>query len=1198
MKPSPANKEKRSRLIRPMALLAAVVSVGALYLGLFPSQQRMKALAEQGKSDALSIPYLQLLLRTHPGDSSLRMALAHKLAALGKWNDARNILDPILKQSGKEGVQARLAMLEIDFSLANTLPKDSWERNQVLALAARQIESLGKGALETVALVRIAEISLAVNRPDMAATLYMKLASIDSVKRQTWLDLAAKAYLASGAPTRAGYAYQAVAASSPNDVAIQRKYTLLALDAFLAGNAGKEALHLAEASVPRLGSDREFMQRVVAIALLQNDIARAQQLGRQLVSLAPDEPLILKQQVDVELAAKDLAAALSLARRLVALDPSDIEQRIRLARIAEWSIQQEIALEQWAWLARRDSAGEAMDNALRLASGRNEDALWLELAALRAQLRPLKPQELAALAAVQIRNKEVKQLLGFLQGYVERYPAQREVWETLAKTQEQQGDLTAAVATWQRMGPHLIRPVEAAGHQAELLLKDGKVNDALTVLRAVRTQATVGDSYYWQTYGDLAWDSEQKTEALAAYRTLWEANAGDVRVAERLIQLYLSTGEARLAIATARQAYLRFSGEPRWLLLAMDAASQAALWEDLQELGTAAKSEEKKFANSEMYWLLQAHVANHFERRQEARSAYKRALALNPASVSVRVNLLWFEINGDDKQQLGERLRQWRGDALAEPAYWGAYAAGLLLLRRTDESLPWFERQARVKPDDYLWLLSYADALTQTGRADQAWRLRRHVFLRLRPRLSDQEQALKPSDKSLQLAYASLVRDFDGAPAGDRVLQKLLARGFNDADVHELLVASYLTQEKYESARYWLLNAHAERHKLPDWQSLAVALAQNDRAAIEQILKQKDSMISTPDRVTALRRLGRNEQALVLAEAALLEPDGHDNEVLQQHRDQLALQLSRRFEFKLEERRFGNLKIDGSRLAGSFPLSGGRATVQLAHNRLSSSSNELSVTGFQNENDISVMADLLVKDDPMRFSLGVNQRSDKTLPYGRYEWTHRLAKTVSTRLEASVNGLTDETTALRAIGAKDKLAVGVSVNLTDSEYARVELAGQHFHTRSGATLGSGYRVEGELGSTIFKKIPIWQVRLSGSLEKNRLTDRLPAELLGSALAPSASVDSVLSRRFSTLGVGTTIGFGHKDGLERSPYGLIDAWVGRQWPGNDFAYNLRISMGRPIFGPDQLSVEGFYTNVQAEQSGSANRGIGVMYRYQF
>ena len=143
---------------------------------------------------------------------------------------------------------------------------------------------------------------------------------------------------------------------------------------------------------------------------------------------------------------------------------------------------------------------------------------------------------------------------------------------------------------------------------------------------------------------------------------------------------------------------------------------------------------------------------------------------------------------------------------------------------------------------------------------------------------------------------------------------------------------------------------------------------------------------------------------------------------------------------------------------------------------------------------------------------------------------------------------------MRAVGKKDKLSFGISGNPSPMTNARFELAGQRFHTRKGDALGSGVHVEGELGATLLQGSPLWQVRLSGSADQNHLAENLPPGLAGTVLSSFSTVESLIPKRFSTLGTGSTLRFGKSEGPERGSNGFIDVWAGRQWPAKEIAYS--------------------------------------------
>lgn len=754
--------------------------------------------------------------------------------------------------------------------------------------------------------------------------------------------------------------------------------------------------------------------------------------------------------------------------------------------------------------------------------------------------------------------------------------------------------LAAALAN---AAPQPVGTVESALRQAELLLQTNKNDEALQVLRSARMHAGPDDAVYWQLYGDQAWERQSRPEALSAYQAARKAGSDNAQVLERLIQHYNANGEPQLAIAVGQQAYQRLA-EPRWLLLAMDAATQASLWDALSELARQAQADEGKFSDSEMYWLLQALSAHHDADKPRARHAYDRALALNPDSVPTRAQVLWFEIDKGDSQRLAGHLADWQQDAQVESAYWSAYAVALLQLDRVDESLDWYDRQVRHKPDDYLWQLGYFSALARTGQLAPLDRLRGDLLLRLRGNLTILDALPKADARVVLLAYAEMVRNADGPVAGDQVLRDVLARGHADAAVYQMLVASSLAQKNFDAAHDWLLRAEAERQQLPAYQLLAVALAREDSKAIDRVLVLREADLSVPDRVTALRQLERNVLALSLTEKSLLQAQDDATDLLRQHRDQLRVRLASWAEAGYEHRSLSDLKIERSEVAASVADDRGRATLRLAHNTLRSNGGNLSLAGFQSENDLSLLTELLLGKDPVRLTLGVNQRADKSLTYGRLEWSRALGPRLNGRLEVLLNGLTEETSAMRAIGAKNKVSLGLGGSLTDRTYGRLELAAQQFNTRKGDVLGKGYRAEGEIGTAVSSRFPAWQARISGSSEKNQLADRLPAGLVGSVLPPSQVLENVLSRRFSTLGIGSTLRLGQPADGQRRLHGLLDGWIGRQWPANDRAYSLRAAVSIPVVNAGQVRAEAFYTNVQGGVSSQANRGMRIWYRHEF
>lgn len=1186
--------EQRQLISRSLLLASATGLVGIL-LALSPGKQLSIDIAARPQTDALTIAYMRVLLRTHPENQLIRRALARKLTAIGKWSDARSTLAPLAAIPGAEGFDARLALLEIDRSILSQLADADPQRRRIGPAMVKQIQAILDEPAPPAALESLAQAGRELNRPDLTYRALARLADADPAAQERWLAAAARESLASGSPLNAALAYRTIATREGNPAAVQRHYTLLALDTFIAANEGAAALKFAESIAEKYSADMAVMERIVAIAQSQNAVLDAQRIGRRLLALSPDSPPALEKQLDIELAANDLQGGLSLASRLVVLVPT-VQHRTRLAQIAEWNSAQELALTHWTILARLAPTGPAMARALEIAGARGQDGGWLELIGIATRARSLRAEEHEMLLAIAQRTPGSSQLQRYLSAYLSHFAAPLDLWMALIEAHALARDFDAAAATVRSMPAALAGPVESARLEAQLMVRAAQPGDALERLRQVRALASGADIAYWSLLGNLAWESDRRPEAMQAYRAAWDGGADAAAVAERLIEGETASGDYCRVIVLGREAYRRFN-DPRWLLLAMDAASRGNQWADLTELLHVAGGKPSEFEPREMYWLLSAHLAAHDGRNSAARAAYQRALLLNPGAAPVRVALLWFEIDRNELLQLAKLLQLWEHDAVGDPAYWAPFAVGMLRLQRANESLPWFQRQMQRTPDDHAWSLEYAKALEDAGRPAAAMLLRRLTYLKLHPRFEAGTKLGAPLPVQLMLPYALLVREFEGVAAAQAILTGMIERGENPAQAREVMVDAMLAQKNFDSARYWLRRARAEQYTLPAWQYLAVAQYGNDRQEIAAILASPATKLSDLDRIGALRKLGWNEQALALAEKASNQPENVGRQAIADAIAQLRDQQSKRVGMTVERRRIGELDIHQFELQGSVPVAAGRVTVRLADIRLGGTTP--AIPGSAKEEDLAADAELPFGDGDARIILGDNHRRGDSILYARVGWSRPLLPRVGLRINGAVNALSEESALMRAIGKKNSLTGALTFDLDKSRYARIELSGQRYAMRRDAWLGSGYRIEGELGAMAFERDPLLvKVRLSGSWEENRLATRLPDGLNSFLVPQSATVSAVIPARYGWLGVGGTVFFGDQNSLPGHLAGLIDVVVGKQWPEGSSAYSVRGLLSVPLAAHDAVRFEGFRSNVEGVGTKAANRGIRFSYQHRF
>jgi tetratricopeptide (TPR) repeat protein len=1154
---SVANKRPRIFHRTAIAALAGVFLLG--FCLLFINQAQLRTLLGEDKADSLATMYSRILLRMNPDDADLRMNLARRLAHAGHRPEAREVLK-VLLPAEKKDIPAQLLALELDWTDFHALPPEAPGRRAWLDAVIRRIESLAGQPLSLAECSHLADLSGQAGRPEIGARFFAKMAAL------TTDPIAAEGYAKS------------------------------ALDALRAADRGAEALTLAEHYAQTFPGSAILIGLGMDIAAAQNDTQKAREFGRRMVALRPADRAVLDRQIDLELAAGELGVAMDLAAGSVAAAPDCVPCRERLARIAEWRGQPETALEHWSWLALRQGDPRAVPEALRVAQGLYRDDLTLKLLRMQQGSERLAEDRFAMMQTLYARSGDAGAWIGFLEETIKRQPNDYFLWAALAEARSRNGETESAVAAWKTIGDRFGRKAEAARHIAESLWEQGRAEEALTVLRESSAAAGREEKDFWRLYGELAWSLERSEEAKGVYQTLVQSGAGDELSHERLVHLLRDGGDFAGAADVAERSSRRF-GNPRYLLLAMDTALQGKQWQILQDYLRTAEANPDYFAAQESYWLLRAAVAQHQDRIAEAEKFYGAALKVNPGSVSARLGILWLCIDHRVAGTLDRYLQLWEQEAVQSPEFWDAYGAGYVTLKDYRKALPWFHLQKGAHAEDDLWVLSYADVLQQNGQHRPAWRLRRQVLSRLAARMAG-----NPSKDSAALAsaYANLLKETEGAPAHYRLLKASLEKQPHDAVLVGAALSAALADENVEAARFWLLEMQAERQKLPAWQRLTVALAENDKGAIARILAEDGEALSPLDQVQALKRLDRNEEALRVAEAQS-NLQSSQSEALEAERFALTREAASLAGIGWEIKQLGSLDIERELAVASFrPIDNNRLSLRFSHNYLDTSDDHFVAPTHVDEYDFNLKWNTLLWETSVNVMAGANFRDGgRDLPYGRVALEKSLYSWLDMGLEIGVNEVTEDTAALRAVGAKDQVAIQFLFHPTRREYARLRLGGQRYRTRDDIRLGEGYNFEGEIGTNLLLGEPLLQIRLQGQIQANSLPNQVPNSLRNSGmLIGTATPQDIVAPEFQMFGLGfrlATGGFGELPGRFSAN---VDGWLGGLWPSGEFAYRFSGGLGVSPLGSDRLSLEAFYANVQGGLPGQSFQGLQINYRLWF
>ncbi len=1215
----------RLRLISPATTLALAAVIAAALVVLFPQQELLDRVNKARRDDPLTVQYLVNLHRKNPANIDTALLLAGARLSLGEAGEAVRLITPL--ESHADGSVRRRALLVHAEALPEGAPR-----------AAFLATKLGE-AWTREELARIAVYARGTKDADLRRAVYTRIGSLE--KDPAWFERSAREVLGEG-DYRLAAEFWFTACKLARDPTTQKRYFLEGIRTLQSGNLLSEAMAAAESNLGSLSQDEETVLAVVKLALASGrpDIAERWMKrmlwpgsARQPAALLPARPWLERAMgwlvksahaadsaspamrpydervytfaFDVFLANGNLEDAFRVAQAAVAQRPEDLAWREKLARVAEWSKRPAEALEQWLYLAQRAGRDEAWQGVLRLAPGLGADETLFLAMRHKVERKDAQPQELRDFAALYERLGRPREGITW---FAARFAATRQplALELAANLADRAGERDRAIALYEELiallGPNEARLIRTA----TLLVLAGKFHAAHTLLKDHRAQTRPEAGEYWDLLGDLAWrlqDDESATYAYRALSTRAEANAGEL---DRLVTL-LREDHPDEAAKFAEFGFKRFR-TPGLLLSALEIR-----WEK-RDLGSMKRlyagvdaATEKLFDSIPYFYSLRAQYRQAEGDLKSARADLERAIAIAPQNAELKTALAWLLIDSRDLPALRRQLELTARGAEENRDLWSLQAAGWTTLGDARRALPFFARLARDKPDDYLGLMGYADALEQAGQAGESARVRRQAWVVVRklhaegptPGQDAQQQrqlrettarlalSLAPADAALAVIRDFMRRDFAPGLAPD---EKNRA-----AAVKELVLSWAISSEQYSSAKAWLWLQYGRKLAGPGWAEASVALAENDAEAAGKLLAERAESIPRYNRIDLARltRQVRLAQTMAFEEQTRLPDD-----------DQLHLQLA------------DSLLAGANRLVGGATSSTRGVLRSQPHELLA----QVWVTprlrlalewreASQSSTSTLVLASVPARDRETRLTLrqlldtgwveaGIGQREafadQASLRAALFtEWRRGL----STLLSVARNDRTLDSTALAIAGAKDEIGARVTYAFAKREYFAGGLRQMRYHTQNGSPLGSGSALEGEAGHRIRIEYPDLTLRVTAA--NYRFTagsndDARTAQLNPAGVVPGAAFFIPLNSRI--LGAGIGFGESIREGYSRAlrPYGSFSRTVS-SIAGS--GYNALLGAGGSVLGTDQLSV---YWN-RARGGGSSGASIleyGVRYEYLF
>ena len=395
---------------------------------------------------------------------------------------------------------------------------------------------------------------------------------------------------------------------------------------------------------------------------------------------------------------------------------------------------------------------------------------------------------------------------------------------------------------------------------------------------------------------------------------------------------------------------------------------------------------------------------------------------------------------------------------------------------------------------------------------------------------------------------------------------------------------------------------HERRLESPAWQRLAVAMGDNDLPAIREILASSKSALSTGDEILALRKLGHERKAYVLAKNTVDQGNpGSERNIAQEHLISLRNSRPGYYSGLVTQREVGQLDITESGLSLRHTLTAVDLGFEVEYQRNNLNSDQLAIANSI-EDDLAISAHFGNSRRGGSITAGVNINEEDNLNYtsGEYYFRNASGKRELTS-QVTFNEVAESAAELRVGAKQDKAEVAFQTAFGKREFVRLSGNVNELTTRdSDERISRGVGGSIELGTVGSVGSNNWTVGVVASGSRNDREDQLPPSL--SQLSPLSTIDSVLSDESGQLAISAAFfrgGIRSNYPQTASPRYNVSARFGRTWPSNTNALQVQAGAGFRVLGNDELSFQ-LAHDQQGDVflEGQSSSTVGIQYRNHF
>jgi polysaccharide biosynthesis protein PelB len=935
------------------------------------------------------------------------------------------------------------------------------------------------------------------------------------------------------------------------------------------------------------------------------------------------------QASDYELAYKvflangDVAGAERIAHAALDRDPQSTSWRARLAQVAEWNHHPDVALRNYLALAQQRGDAGDWRQVERLAPGLDDQAAMLAVTLYEAGQHPADPKRLDAAVDAYERNADPDAALRFLHARFDG-PLGRAARERYAQVAERKGDDDLALRTWRELERGYGPSADYALRIATLLYARTQFEGALAALRDAQAVAPPGNTDFWRFYAMLGASVQREHEAGAGYRALLAGGHLEPDDIESMIGF---SERSPLDAGRIAEYGYRHGGTVRMLTQALYYYARARAWARGGALLASLSDAQRTEAEQSAAFLL---ARAQFERARGQQAAYgrdlARALALAPDSAEAQTSWLWYLAEHGDDAQLQAALRRYGRDGETDSTLWPPLVAGWLRLGDGRAALHYLRKQGADDARGPLWRLIFADALEQAGRADEAWRIRRQVWLALADRRRAPDAAPLPTAEADELrgrrvALATLFDNGDRARAvliemlradrpddqappdapasGDLALlpperQQAIRRErlLYSAIAREAAVTWAQAQGVPDLERAWLTRLYVVRSTRPVYAEAQLAIDTGDTVTLTRLLDTLPDLIPSQNRIDAQVLTGRLTDAQSTAYDALVRAP-LDDALHAQARERLlsnaqSVTASARYSDQ------GPLRFNEETLTAGVRITPSQS-VQLRYRERDQTADASVLPGVPRHERLldAIYSHQGVADD-QQVTIG-RRNALRDLTTARVDGRQRLGSGLTLRYAVGYNQPATETAQLTVGGVKDLASLGLDYQFDPHWFGSGRYEYARFRGQDRSLLGDGHLIELSAGYKIKADYPDYTLRAVFTHGQYSNANGAPGAALAVLLPPGTPLTAAafMPQTFTQGALLFSFGDDLPDTYSKGWRPMFSAGPLRDsragWTGQ-----VQVGLAGSLFGGDQVLLYGLYQGASATHSTSVKE-LGARYR---